>query len=886
MQRRIIVPLFTLLLLIVSVLLGANLVDTTQARMSPQGGSDGNAEAMPALQGQPAVDYLKHKGLFDRVKASVEASRYEINWQTRTGTGGFGGAHQANNPRQNLQAWFTRDGVQIAASRVSKRQSWQLGMKLRGIGYGDEMSEVISGPLRVTGSRVEIPHPTLVEWYVNKPEGIEQAFTVAERPREKSGDEPLRVALALTGGLKASVEDGGQAMILSRRDGKQMLRYDHLAANDALGHRLVTRIELREDEISLLVDDSNAVYPVTIDPLFSQVKKLTAGDGAAVDEFGTSVGISGDTVVVGAPFKNSLTGAAYIFGRNEGGADNWGQVKKLTASDAVTNDDFGFSVGISGDTVVVGAYNKNSETGAAYIYERNQGGAENWGQVQKLTASDAAINDRFGIAVGISGDAVVVGAQLKNTFTGAAYIFGRNQGGADNWGQVKKLTASDAATNDGFGISVGISSDTVVVGADQFNCACNGKAYIFGRNQGGVDNWGQVKKLTASDGAALDEFGLSVGISGDTVVVGAPDKNFGTGAAYGYGRNQGGADNWGQVKELTASDGAPGDTFGESVGISGDTVVVGAYSKNSETGAAYIYERNQGGAENWGQVQKLTASDAAIHDRFGLSVGIGGDTVVVGAQFKNSFTGAAYIFALNTPPSITAAPLTRSAGDPLANSTIASVSDSDQEANTLIVTVNGGASATVNGVRISNITVDAMGMVKADVAVRCGAMNANFTLEVSDSLGETATDTLVVMVTDTTAPTLTLKPSIQLWPPNHQHRTVTISQIVASVSDGCNTALSVDDVRIEKVTSDEPDNGEADGNTTNDILIAANCQSVQLRSERDGAKNGRVYSITLRVRDASGNATRQDFKVSVPKSNNGVSAVQDATAQTLTSSCP
>jgi len=143
-----------------------------------------------------------------------------------------------------------------------------------------------------------------------------------------------------------------------------------------------------------------------------------------------------------------------------------------------------------------------------------------------------------------------------------------------------------------------------------------------------------------------------------------------------------------------------------------------------------------------------------------------------------------------------------------------------------------------------------------------------------------------VTVTDNTEPTLMLKPNIALWPPNHMYRTVTMSQMVQSVSDNC-SSLSLNDVVIEKVTSDEPDNvkGGGDGETINDIVIAADCKSVQLRAERDGTKNGRVYVVTLRVRDASGNTTRQDFKVSVPHDQSGAPAVQDAAAQTKTSNC-
>jgi len=151
-----------------------------------------------------------------------------------------------------------------------------------------------------------------------------------------------------------------------------------------------------------------------------------------------------------------------------------------------------------------------------------------------------------------------------------------------------------------------------------------------------------------------------------------------------------------------------------------------------------------------------------------------------------------------------------------------------------------------------------------------------------------ATKTRTVKVVDTTAPQLILKSAIQLWPPTSKYQTVTMSQMVMSVSDGCSSSLGANNVVIEKVTSDEPDDapGDADGNTKNDIVIAADCKSVQLRAERDETKNGRVYVITLRVKDASGNTTRKDFKVSVPINQSGVAAVQNATALTKTSSCP
>ena len=407
--------------------------------------------------------------------------------------------------------------------------------------------------------------------------------------------------------------------------------------------------------------NSHAAGPLTAGEPLNQIKKLIANDGASYDGF-FATAISNETIVVGAYGNNNAAGAAYIFERNQGGADSWGLVKKLAASDATMGDFFGAALAISGDTIVVGAYQNNSHRGAAYVFERNQGGAGNWGQVKKFTASDVADPDFFASAVAINGDTILIGAYHKQFFTGAAYIFGRNQGGASNWGQVKKLTASDAANGDNFGSSVAISGDTVAIGALGKN-SNTGAAYVFGRNQGGANAWGQMKKMALGDGAPQDAFGSSIGISADTIVVGAFGRNSTAGAAYIFERNQGGAGNWGQVQTLTANNGAVADRFGVSVGISGDAVVVGADQSNESSGAAYLFGRNQGGIGNWGQMQKLTANDGAAFDYFGETVGIGGDAingyrVIVGALYANNQAGAAYLFSnLCSTPSLTPASL-------------------------------------------------------------------------------------------------------------------------------------------------------------------------------------------------------------------------------------
>ncbi len=400
----------------------------------------------------------------------------------------------------------------------------------------------------------------------------------------------------------------------------------------------------------------------------SEVAKLTASDAAAWDTFGIAVRTTGDTVVVGARWNDdagSKSGSAYIFRRDEGGPDNWGEVVKLTASDAALGDTFGGAVSISGDIVIVGAGGNDdagSNSGSAYIFQHDAGGVSNWGEVIKLTASDAAAQDHFGAQVDVDGDIAVVGTYINagaDTGFGSAYVYYRDAGGLGNWGEVRKLAASDADTGDRFGFFVAVSGDTVLVAAPTNDDAGSnsGSVYILQRNEGGPDNWGELRKLTASNAGAADNFGNGAGINGDTAIVGAPHAACGptnSGAAYIFQRNVGGEDNWGEVVKLCASDAATGDLFGLAVYLHGDLAVVGAprTDNGASSGSIYVFHRNAGGMNNWGEVAKPTASDGSAGNHFGIAVSVHGDTVVVGSDFDNG-SGSAYVFSVecNEPPS-------------------------------------------------------------------------------------------------------------------------------------------------------------------------------------------------------------------------------------------
>ncbi|MCK9517380.1 MAG: FG-GAP repeat protein, partial [Ottowia sp.] len=352
-------------------------------------------------------------------------------------------------------------------------------------------------------------------------------------------------------------------------------------------------------------DNSGSAYVFTRSgTTWSQQAKLLASDGAGGDQFGISVTISGDgnTAVVGSRYdddKGAQSGSAYIFTRS---GSTWTEQAKLLANDGAASDNFGVSVAISGDgnTATVGAYlddDKGYNSGSAYVFTRS---GSTWTQQAKLIASDGVDSDYFGYSVAISGDGntAVIGAYQdddKGSNSGSAYVFTRS---GITWTQQAKLIASDGAASDFFGRSVAISGDgnTAIVGVyqDDDKGSSSGSAYVFTRSG---TTWIQQAKLIASDGAATDEFGQSVAISadGNTAIVGAKnddDKGGNSGSAYVFTRS---GITWTEQAKLLANDGAANDFFGFSVAISGDGLlaVVGACADDdlgTDSGSAYIYQ--------------------------------------------------------------------------------------------------------------------------------------------------------------------------------------------------------------------------------------------------------------------------------------------------------
>lgn len=600
------------------------------------------------------------------IRAAYEAGKHVV-------AAGDDGNLVARNPGQQWRTTFDGRGF----TTVPDSGGWSWGLELTSYGF-DMARKVISGKASVTHSAGQVSYQwdgNLCEWFLNDTRGMQQGWTISQRPAGAGANTPLHFDFSIRGGLGAQVSSNGDGISFMKRDGSSVLTYGGLKAWDADGKDLEVHFEVAgEGEARITVVESEARYPITIDPVAQQAY-LKSSNTDALDEFGTSVAVDGDTIVVGAYREQSnangingnqsdnstvLAGAAYVFVRTGG---MWTQQAYLKASNTGQDAEFGHAVAISGDTIVVGSPREDSNAtgvngnqgnhglfraGAAYVFTRS---GTVWTQQAYLKASNSGDSDEFGTAVAVSGDTIVVGApeedsnatgvngnQANNSLlsVGAAYVFNRSAG---TWSQQAYLKASNSGEGDFFGLAVAVSGDTVVVGSpyeDSNATGVNGSqadnstqargaAYVFIRAGGA---WSQQAYLKASHAEPdppfvpySDEFGFSVGVSGDTIIVGAPSE----------------------------------DSI--AIGVNGDETDDSA----NESGAAYVFTRN--GAV-WTQQAYLKASNTRANGgaAFGTSVSISSNIAVVGApgEFSDAtgingnqastaaqYSGAAYVFARN-----------------------------------------------------------------------------------------------------------------------------------------------------------------------------------------------------------------------------------------------
>ncbi|MDD5419086.1 MAG: FG-GAP repeat protein [Methanomicrobiaceae archaeon] len=365
--------------------------------------------------------------------------------------------------------------------------------------------------------------------------------------------------------------------------------------------------------------------------------RLTPGEVGPDAEYGRSVAIDGDLVAVGA-VEDDAGGAVYLY-RRQGMA--YVPVAKLVAPDATSGAEFGRSVAIKGNTVIVGArfarVGDLERAGAVYIFKNNRG---SWQFEEKISSPEPADEDNFGRALAVWGNTLVVTARKDAAETGAAYVF-VNRG--KRWIYTAELMAGDAAEGDYFGQSVALQGDIIAIGARNTDEA--GGLYLFRRSG---DGWREIARVTPPDGRRNDQYGFTVAIAGDTIAVSArradPDTIKDAGEVYVYSLT---GDGVRPVARLTAGDASAGDEFGQSIAIAGDTIAVGAWKadigENDDQGAIYLFRR---AGTRWIETAKITASDGAAGDEFGYSLAAFGTRMVTGAHFADQMTGAAYVLPL------------------------------------------------------------------------------------------------------------------------------------------------------------------------------------------------------------------------------------------------
>jgi len=547
-----------------------------------------------------------------------------------------------------IQSTFTKSGAELRISQGA------LGLSLASVGRGQRLNPVTAVAPTTTTNQVLYRHGSVTEFYRNGPYGLEQSFTVRQRPQAGTG------SLVLAVGVKGSLvpKQVGSQVLFRTRSGAPALRYGELSAIDATGRRLPAQLQVRAGTLQLRIDDRNGHYPLRIDPFIQQGEKLTGGGEIGTGQFGYDVALSGDgsTALVGANGDNNLVGAAWVFTRS---GSTWTQQgPKLIASDELGAGQFGTSVGLSSDgsTALIGAEKDSGGVGAAWVFTRS---GSTWTQQGgKLTGSGASGNAWFGgnAALSSDGDTALIGGLDDGGHAGAAWVFTRS---GSTWTQQgEKLTGSGESGEGDFGARMALSANgnTALISGPQ-DAGDRGAAWAFTRS--GATWTQQGPKFTSSEATAQGGygFGSAVGLSsdGNTALIGDQNMNNAAGVAWVF--TWSGTSWMQQGGPLTGGGESGAGSFGASVALSSDggTALIGGYTDvahEEHFGAAWVFTRS---GTTWAQQgEKLTGGGETSNGYFGSSVALSanGNTAFIGGPVDNGDVGSAWVFVY-TPPTIT-----------------------------------------------------------------------------------------------------------------------------------------------------------------------------------------------------------------------------------------
>ncbi len=392
-----------------------------------------------------------------------------------------------------------------------------------------------------------------------------------------------------------------------------------------------------------------------------EVQEFSAPDGQGGDSFGYRVERSGGVLIAAATFDDDLgldSGSAYVHERDAAGG--WVLAKKCLASDGAAGDLFSYSVAVDGASVLIGAPFHDDplqDRGAVYVFARDQGGPGNWGEVTHFAPPSAGANAHFGYSLAVRGDRLLVGApHHAQGVAGTAYLYRRDSASASGWSLELEFTSTDPATAFEFGQDVALGDEVLAVSGSRTSVIPYSDSYVIHvreRDAGGPGSWGETSRIESPTGSR-DFFAYEVVLDGDlllSVAPGEPNLTFDEiGALYLYERTAPGQ--WQLRKRFFSTEAVGGWFTAEEVELEGDWLVAGSPSDTvqgqSSAGALFVFGRNTGGPDAWGDVVRLHDSDPGADALFGLDLSLEGDELVVGAPgpYSGSVGGDVYFLDL------------------------------------------------------------------------------------------------------------------------------------------------------------------------------------------------------------------------------------------------
>lgn len=494
---------------------------------------------------------------------------------------------------------------------------------------------------------------------------LKQTFVLQQSP---DGVGLLHLNLFVDSSFTPSFSQG--TIYFNDTQNKQVLSYAPIVIRDAANKTYVASLAIYYKRITILLNDASAQYPLQIEMQLSHLDQSSANANSG-DWFGVSLAADGDTLVVGASGEDSNgllhyngkmsdSGAAYTYRR---GSQGWQLDGALKLDTPGLGDAFGSAVAISGDTIVVGAPFREgvsaqgalSDMGAAYVFGRSDG---SWSRVAELVPADARNNDLFGSAVAIDGDTIAIGAYQRELGTGAVHLFRKS---GESWSLESVLNAPQPEAGAQFGWAIALQGNRLAVSANRMDVDANsalledaGMVYLFERSG---SNWSFRSQLQPSDPETNAQFGHAVALDGDSLFVSAPFKDRSSdgaadlGAVYVFGRTAG---SWNQQAILTASDSQANDRFGWSIALQDNSVLLSSpyalrYDSQSNAltrqGAAHLFARE---GESWQELIQLGGPVANQGSMFGWSSTFFDDSLFVGAYSEsnsNPQSGSVYLYS-------------------------------------------------------------------------------------------------------------------------------------------------------------------------------------------------------------------------------------------------